>query len=579
MESKPVTINTIIMKALQKETEEDYTKFGMGRKIVWNDKLLSVWDRTYLALDFNIHKSVSYQEKHRKNMIRKNPSLTKNEKKFLLDELQKSYDKFKISNHSRKNLKCNNCEKLHRATQYCEFCIQNYLKNNFRNWTSGNSKIDKLIQNCQRNTASPEFVIEWINYDQFENIKYLTEGGCATIYTATWKVGRYHKWNPEKQILERSRDQKVVLKRLNNSDSNNIHWFQEVTFSFTLDKASNKLAVCRGLTKDPITHDYMLVLKYYNTDLRQFLKNNYRSLTLLKKYMIIDKITRSLFKMHEKRIMHRDLHSGNILYNASNLRWYISDLGLSGPVNKPSNSIYGNLPFVAPEVYCGQSYTEKSDIYSIGILMWEVITGKIPHGDHDYENNSHLALAIASGYRPKIYKYIPLEYANLMKQCWDADPDNRPNTKILKKNMRSLVKSLYEEMDQEQPKSSFTENKDKQVIKNNKSNKNKGNESKGSEINKVQTSKLYTFNFPIKPRNATDEEQRAYETKQFDFEISEEMEQLYTKSIETDNCNKSCADEECEIAGHAHNFKIKENFFSIICILLFLYFLFFVIYF
>ncbi|RHZ79124.1 hypothetical protein Glove_151g86 [Diversispora epigaea] len=407
------------------------------------------------------------------------------------------------------------------------------------NWTSGNNEIDQLIQKCQLNTASPEFVIEWINYDQFENIKYLTEGGCATIYTATWKAGRYHKWNPKKQRLERL-CQKVVLKRLNNSNSNNIHWFQEVTLSFTLDDASNKLAVCRGLTKDPITHDYMLVLKYYNNDLRQFLKNNYHSLTLLKKYIIIGKITRSLWRMHVESIMHGDLHSGNILYNASNLRWYISDLGLSGPVNKPSNSIYGNLPYVAPEVYFGQSFTVKSDIYSIGILMWEVITGKIPYGDQENKNNSHLALAIASGYRPKIDENIPLEYANLMKQCWDADPDNRPDALALKKKMRSLVKSLYEEMDQEQPKSSFTKNKDKQVIKNNKFNKNKGNESKGSEINKVQTSKLYTFNFPIKPRNATDEEKRAYETKQFDFEISEEMEQLYIKCIETDNFNKSC---------------------------------------
>ncbi|RHZ79128.1 hypothetical protein Glove_151g88 [Diversispora epigaea] len=520
------------------------------QKIKWNEKLNSVWDKSFYFMDTYIFKTVIQQEEYRKNMIENDSSLAENEKKFLLNELQKSYDKFKIVANSEEKRKCENCMNWHRATLYCEFCIQNYLKNNFRNWTSGNSKINRLIEKCQRNTASPEFVIEWINYDQFENIEYLTEGGCATIYTATWKAGRYHKWNPEKQILERSGDQKVVLKRLNNSNSNNIHWFQEVTLSFTLDSSSNKLAVCRGLTKDPITHDYMLVLKHYNTDLRQFLKNNHHSLSLLKKYIIIGKITNSLFKIHAKRIMHRDLHSGNILYNASNLRWYISDLGLSGPVNKPSNSIYGNLPYVAPEVYCGKCYTEKSDIYSIGILMWEVITGKIPYGDHDYENNSHLALAIASGYRPKIYKHIPLEYANLMKQCWDADPDNRPDTRILKKTMRSLIKSLYEEIDQEQSKSK-TKNKNKQVTKNNKSNKkkgnkNKGNKNKGSKINKVQTSKLYTFNFPIKPRNATDEEQRAYETKQFDFEISEEMEQLYLKSIETDNFNKSCADEECD---------------------------------
>ncbi|RHZ82806.1 hypothetical protein Glove_103g150 [Diversispora epigaea] len=325
-----------------------------------------------------------------------------------------------------------------------------------------------------------------------------------------------------------------------------------VALNFTLDNTFRLLATCFGLTKDPSTNDYMLVLYRYDKDLRHFLKDNYRSFTLLQKYQIIG----------------GDLHSGNILYDAYNSQWYISDLGLSGPVDKPLNSIYGNLPYVAPEVYCGQIYTIKSDIYSIGILMWEVITGETPYGD--CEHDLDLAFTIAKGYRPTISENIPLEYATLMKQCWDANPNNRPNLDIIYYKMESLVKSLYEEMDKQQEptiqsknfkskiknffKSNSTKNKDKQVIQNIQSDENIG-----SKICKIQTSKVYTFNFSIQPRNATDEEQQTFDSGQFDFEISEEMEQQYLKSIGTDNFNKSCADEEYGVTGPSNSGKIKEK--------------------
>ncbi|RHZ82924.1 hypothetical protein Glove_103g27 [Diversispora epigaea] len=538
-------IDKLIQKCQQKTVSP---QFEMAtQKIVWNDKLERVWDKTYIYLDINIHKTITQQEEFRKNMVKNDSSLTENEKKFLLYELQMVYDKLKIGNNSIEKQQCNNCQNWHQATQYCEFCIRKYLENNFRNWTSGNEEIDKLIQKCQQKTVSPQYVIEWINYDQFENIEHLTEGGCATIYTAMWKDGSYDKLNSEKQILERFGREKIILKRLNDSNSNNVHWFQEVTLSFTLDNTFQFLAVCYGLTKDPSTNDYMLVLMRYDNDLRHFLKDNYHSLTLLQKYNIIYDLLNTLIKIHEQNIMHRDLHSGNILY--STLQWCISDLGLSGPADKPLNSIYGNLPYIAPEVYCGQIYTIKSDIYSIGILMWEVITGEIPYGDH--EHDSDLAFSIASGYRPKIYENIPLEYATLMKQCWDANPDNRPDANIIYDKMKLLVKSLYEEMDKQQEptiqsknfksrikkffKSSSIKNEDKQVIKDIQSNENKG-----SKIYKIQTSKVYTINFSIQPRNATDEEQQAFDSGQIDFEISEEMEQLYLKSIGADNSNRSC---------------------------------------
>src|SRR6185436_812759 len=182
----------------------------------------------------------------------------------------------------------------------------------------------------------------------------------------------------------------------------------------------------------------MLVLNYYETDLRRFLKDNFQSLTSLQKYPIIRDIAISLGRIHKQNIMHRDLHSGNILY--TNNIWNISDLGLSGPVNKQLDSIYGNLPYIAPELFCKRNYTTKSDVYSLGIIMWEMITGETPFSDHKFNSNSDFALAIINGYRPKIYKYIPYEYATLMKQCWDANPDNRPDAYTIYSKLKSLTR-------------------------------------------------------------------------------------------------------------------------------------------
>ncbi|RHZ84402.1 hypothetical protein Glove_82g63 [Diversispora epigaea] len=380
-------------------------------------------------------------------MIQNDPTLTEREKKFLLYELLKKSDPYKIGDNSAKKQKCSNCQNFHQATRYCEFCIRKYLENNFKNWTSGNNEIDKLIQECQKKTVSPDAVIEWISYDQFENVKYLKDGGYATIFTAIFKCGSYNKWNSKKQKLQRLKEHKVILKRLNYSNSNNLKWFQEVTFNFTIDSVGATLVRCWGLTKDPITNDYMLVLDHYDSDLRNFLERYHRSLSLIQKYNIVFDISCSLDKLHQKDVVHRDLHSGNILYNEDVFVWHISDLGMSGPVDKPLNNIYGNMPYMAPEFLENGTYTIKSDIYSLGILMWEIETGESPFWEQEHDLD--LAFAITKGYRPKLHKEIPKEYSDLMKQCWDTDPNNRPDTLTIQKKIRSLTISLYNEMDKQ----------------------------------------------------------------------------------------------------------------------------------
>jgi serine/threonine protein kinase len=179
----------------------------------------------------------------------------------------------------------------------------------------------------------------------------------------------------------------------------------------------------------------MLVMNKSHMNLREYLKRNHNNITWKERIQIAENITYALSRIHKEGSIHKNLHPGNILYNKTSQLFYISDLGFCGPADRSTNSVYGNLPYMAPEIIAGKEITFASDIYSIGILMWEISSGKSPY---IYNENDHfIAINIINGIRPKIGSGIPLEYRKLMIQCWDADPIKRPGlgdlyNKILK---------------------------------------------------------------------------------------------------------------------------------------------------
>src|SRR5688572_30776475 len=71
-------------------------------------------------------------------------------------------------------------------------------------------------------------VIEWIPYNNLQDIEYLTKGGCSEIYTAAWIYGSYSEWDSKEKQLKRFGMQDVILKKLENVESANISWFDEV---------------------------------------------------------------------------------------------------------------------------------------------------------------------------------------------------------------------------------------------------------------------------------------------------------------------------------------------------------------
>ncbi|GBB88197.1 hypothetical protein RclHR1_14730002 [Rhizophagus clarus] len=145
-------------------------------------------------------------------------------------------------------------------------------------------------------------------------------------------------------------------------------------------------------------------------------------------------ISAGLHIIHEHNLVHGHLHGGNILVEDkmnSPIDTKIMDTGLHGPFDKQisSRQIYGVIPFIAPEVFNGNTLTKESDIYSFGMIMWMLSAGVRP-----YNNKSHdtqLIQEIRSGLRPNIVNGTPPVFARLMLQCLDADPSNRPTASQL----------------------------------------------------------------------------------------------------------------------------------------------------
>ncbi|RHZ88244.1 hypothetical protein Glove_25g37 [Diversispora epigaea] len=313
--------------------------------------------------------------------------------------------------------------------KWCQPCNFKHFKNNFDKWTSGNDAIDKFIQEAQLIADDRFGVIEWIPYDRLEYIKKIANGGFGTIHLARWTDGPIQEWDTIIQQWRRG-SQEVVLKKFDNFVSLNVDFLNEISIHLKSDSASIRI---HGITQDPETQKYMMVLRYAKDgNLRDHLKNNFNNIKWEKKLYYLRKLAVNLKKIHKLDIVHQDFHPGNILsydFMSSAFNLYITDFGLSkligpNPINPEKKNIFGVLPYVAPEVLSGEEYTKAADVYSFGIITYEIITGIPPY--YDIPHNKDLAMKICNGLRPKIPFHTPKLITRMIMRCWDARVIHRP---------------------------------------------------------------------------------------------------------------------------------------------------------
>ncbi|RHZ79146.1 hypothetical protein Glove_151g58 [Diversispora epigaea] len=331
---------------------------------------------------------------------------------------------------------------------WCKPCNSKHFQNNFDKWTSGNNTIDKFIQDAQMNPDYYWKVIEWIPYDRFKDIKEIAKGGFGTIFKAKWIDGSIWRWDIENKRWLRNGQRRVVLKKFDDNFANlNEDFLNEIAIHLKARKAGSLQFY--GITQDPETHKYIMVLQYMNGgNLREYLKNNFNNINWELKLGYLSQLTSNFENIHKLDIIHHDFHPGNILsVNFENIYLNISDFGLSKLIgqdakNREKKQIFGVLPYIAPEVFGGEEYTKAADVYSFGIIAYEIVTGFAPY--YDIPHDRELARKICNGLRPKIPFHIPKLITSLIMRCWDARIAQRPTFEELNEELQKYYKDYKE---------------------------------------------------------------------------------------------------------------------------------------
>ncbi|KAJ4709366.1 Kinase family protein [Melia azedarach] len=184
-----------------------------------------------------------------------------------------------------------------------------------------------------------------------------------------------------------------------------------------------------------------------NGSLKQFLQKKDRTIDRRKRLIIAMDAAFGMEYLHGKNIVHFDLKCENLLVNMRDPQrpvCKIGDLGLSKVKQHTlvSGGVRGTLPWMAPELLSGKSHmvTEKIDVYSFGIVMWELLTGDEPYTDMHCA--SIIGGIVNNTLRPQIPSWCDPEWKSLMESCWASDPAGRPSFSEISQRLRSMAAAI-----------------------------------------------------------------------------------------------------------------------------------------
>lgn len=251
--------------------------------------------------------------------------------------------------------------------------------------------------------------------DRYEIIRVIGEGGMANVYLAN------------DTILNRKVAVKVLRGDLAN-DEKFVRRFQREALSASSLNHPNIVEMYDVGEDDG---NFYIVMEYVDgKNLKQLIKRRTK-LSLTEVVDIMKQLTDGIAHAHDSFIIHRDIKPQNMLILDNGLV-KITDFGIAVALNSTqltqTNSVMGSVHYLPPEQAAGKGATFKSDIYSLGIMMYELITGKLPFRG---ENAVEIALKQMKEPIPSIREdnnEIPQAVENIVLKACAKNPKNRYDT-------------------------------------------------------------------------------------------------------------------------------------------------------
>eukprot|EP01114_Cavostelium_apophysatum_P006560 TRINITY_DN1792_c0_g1_i1.p1 TRINITY_DN1792_c0_g1~~TRINITY_DN1792_c0_g1_i1.p1 ORF type:complete len:683 (-),score=77.64 TRINITY_DN1792_c0_g1_i1:47-2095(-) len=254
-----------------------------------------------------------------------------------------------------------------------------------------------------------ETAIDWSEVTMFESIG---KGSFGEVSRAKW----HEMYVAVKKIHEGLLQDESVL----------ANFYSEIEILKSLKPHQNIILFC-GVTHDPAA----IVMEFcQNGSLYHFLHSSV-DISIVQKQAILLGVARGMVHLHFYNVIHRDLAARNILLTHT---WEVkvSDFGFSRILNSQSNesrtaNTVGPVKWLPPEALHSYVYSTKTDVWSFGVVIWEVLTRKKPFED---KSATEVILGVCNnGLRLQTPEGCPPHLASLLDKCFSVDPQQRPTFK------------------------------------------------------------------------------------------------------------------------------------------------------
>ncbi|XAR50731.1 Non-specific serine/threonine protein kinase [Bertholletia excelsa] len=279
--------------------------------------------------------------------------------------------------------------------------------------------------------------LQIISNSDLEELRELGSGTFGTVY--------HGKWRGTDVAIKRINDRCFAGKPSEQERMRDDFWNEAIKLA---DLHHPNVVAFYGVVLDGPGGSVATVTEYMvNGSLRNALQKNERNLDKRKRLLIAMDVAFGMEYLHGKNIVHFDLKSDNLLVNLRDPHrpiCKVGDLGLSKVKCQTliSGGVRGTLPWMAPELLNGSSslVSEKVDVFSFGIVLWELLTGEEPYADLHY--GAIIGGIVSNTLRPPVPESCDPEWRSLMERCWSSETLERPSFTEIANELRAMAVKL-----------------------------------------------------------------------------------------------------------------------------------------